>query len=113
MKIERIKSVLFQGNGLILSEIRDIANSKQDEVEISNKEVKLFLMEQLPDSIQFCSSKNKNKSLLDFFSKLSAQDIVQKVRSTDILKGAALSLRHAILEESFHLDDKFCDADDL
>ena len=28
-------------------------------------------------------------------------------------KSAALSLRHAILEKPFDLDDKFCDADDL
>ena len=46
MEIERIKFILDQGNGLTLSEIRDIIYSKQDEVEISNKEVKLFLMEQ-------------------------------------------------------------------
>ena len=39
--------------------------------------------------------------------------MVQKVRSTDIRKSAALSLHHAILEESFVLDDKFCDDDDL
>ena len=39
--------------------------------------------------------------------------MVQKVRSTDIRKSAALSLHHAILEESFVLDDKLCDDDDL
>ena len=55
----------------------------------------------------------KQESLLVFSSKLSAQDMVQKVRSTDIITSAALSLRHAILEESFDLDDKFCDADEL
>ena len=55
----------------------------------------------------------KQESLLVFSSKLSAQDMIQKVSSTDIIKSAALSLRHAILEESFGLDDKFCDADEL
>ena len=30
-----------------------------------------------------------------------------------MIKSAALSLRHAILEKPFDLDDKFCDADDL
>ena len=113
MEIERAKFILDWGNRLTLSEIRDITDNKQAEVEISNKEIKLFLMEQLQDSIQFWPSKNKNESLLIFSSKLSAQDMVQKVRSTDIIISAALSLCHAMLEESFDLDDKFCNADDL
>ena len=79
MEIERAKFILDWGNRLTLSEIRDIINNKQVEVEISNKEIKLFLMEQLQDSIQFWPSENKNESLLIFSSKLSAQDMVQKV----------------------------------
>ena len=85
IEIERIKHILDQGNGLTLSEIKDILNSKLDEVEISNKEIKLFLTEQLHDSIQFCLSKNKNESLLVFSSKLSAEVMVQKVRSTHLI----------------------------
>ena len=46
--------------------MRDIMNSKQDELEISNKEVKLSILEQLQDSIQFCPSKSKNDSPLFF-----------------------------------------------
>ena len=76
MEIERTKFILEQGNRLTLNEIRDITNSKQDEVEISNKDFGLFLMEQLQDSIQFYPSKNKDESLLVFSSKLSAQDMV-------------------------------------
>ena len=76
MEIERTKFILEQGNRLTLNEIRDITNSKQDEVEISNKDFGLFLMEHLQDSIQFCPSKNKDESLLVFSSKLSAQDMV-------------------------------------
>ena len=53
-------------------------NSKQDELEISNKEVKLSILEQLQDSIQFCPSKSKNDSPLVFSSKPSAQVIVKK-----------------------------------
>ena len=76
MEIERTKFILEQGNRLTLNEIRAITNSKQDEVEISNKDFGLFLMEQLQDSIQFCPSKNKDESLLVFSSKLSAEDMV-------------------------------------
>ena len=48
-----------------------------------------------------------------FSSKLSAQDIICKVISIHKRKSAILSLHHATMEESFDLDDKFCDADDL
>ena len=113
MQIERITAIVDQVNGLNLSEIRDIINGKQGEVQISNKEVKLFLIEQLEDSIHYFPSKNENESLLVFSSKLNTQDIVQIVKSTDVIKSAASSLRLAIREVSFDLDDKFCDADDL
>ena len=54
MEIERITAILDQGGWkLILSEIRDIINSKREEVEISNKEVKLLLMEQLKRAFNF------------------------------------------------------------
>ena len=59
MEIERIKAILDQGNGLTFSEIRDIINSKQDKVEVSNKVAKFFLMEQLQDNIQFCHPKTR------------------------------------------------------
>ena len=59
MEIERAKFILDWGNRLTLSEIRDITDNKQAEVEISNKEIKLFLMEQLQDNIQFWPSKNQ------------------------------------------------------
>ena len=86
METGRIRSILDQGNGITLSEISDILNSKQDELEMSNKEVKLSLMEQLQVSIQICLSKKKNESLLVFSTKPSAQVIVQKVGSTEFIR---------------------------
>ena len=103
METGRIRSILDQGNGITLSEISDILNSKQDELEMSNKEVKVSLMEQLQVSIQICLSKKKNESLLVFSTKPSAQVIVQKVGSTDIIKSAALSLLYLILYWKNHL----------
>lgn len=47
MEIERITAILDHVNGLSLSEIRVIIKSKQDKVELSNKEAKLFLVKQL------------------------------------------------------------------
>ena len=45
-ELDGIAAILDHRNELILNEIRVTINSKQDEVEISNWEVELFLMEQ-------------------------------------------------------------------
>ena len=46
MELDRIIAILDHRNELILNEIRVTIKSKQDEVEISNREVEFFLMEQ-------------------------------------------------------------------
>ena len=40
--------------GIPLSDVRDLINEKHGEEIISNKEVKLFMMEHFQDDIQFC-----------------------------------------------------------
>ena len=45
-ELDRITGILDHRNELILNEIRVTIKSKQDEVEISNREVEFFLMEQ-------------------------------------------------------------------
>ena len=62
---------------------------------LSNKEIKLFLVESFGSSIQFC------------------QDIVKKMRSLDNIKTAAATIRQSLLVLDIGLDDKFCDAEEL
>ena len=78
---------------------------------MSNKEVKLYLTEHYGERIQFSKSSIKNQSMLVFSSELSVQNII--VRSTNVIKEAASSLRNVIMKQSFHIDDKYCDADEL
>ena len=55
-----ISTVLDQGKGLFLSEIRDMINNKQKS-NLLNKNIKCFLLEQFGDSIKFSNTEWKSK----------------------------------------------------
>lgn len=69
--MENLQILLEEGNDISLSKICDHINEKLEESEISNKEVKQFMLEHFQDSIQICLSQWKNEYLLVFPSKLS------------------------------------------
>ena len=81
-----------------VSEIRDLINDKNGENFLSNKEIKLFLVELFGSSIQFCPSERKNESLMVFSSEIELQDIVKKMRSLDNIKTAAATIRQSLLD---------------
>ena len=64
-----IKSIIDQGRGFSLSDIRDMIN-QDDNADLKNNEVKGFLIEELGDSISFCDPERKNQSLLAFSSSI-------------------------------------------
>ena len=77
---------------------------------ISNKEVKLFILEHLQDKIQFCESEQANKSLLAFPSDLEMKDVIKKLQFLNTLKIAAQTIRKCLLKADIGLEDKYCDA---
>ena len=56
-----IDEIISRGNGITLSETRDVINTNED-IDIKNNEVKIFLEEFFGNSIQFCESGRKNQS---------------------------------------------------
>ena len=57
---EFVKDVLARGNGVSLSEIRDLIKSKE-EIDLQISEVKMFLEESFGNKIQFWYSDKKNQ----------------------------------------------------
>ena len=55
-EVDVIRNLLQRGIGIPLSDIRDMINGKHGVDTISNKEVKLFMLEHFQDKIQFCES---------------------------------------------------------
>ena len=62
-------------------------------------------MQKLGEGINFCPSTRKNE-LMFFSADLSLDVIAQKVRSTDVIKDAALILRKEIKSRTFGLEKK-------
>ena len=77
---EFIKDVLARGNGVSLSEIRDLVKS-EEEIDLQNSEVKMFLEESFGNQIQFCDSDKKNQSSFVFSSSVDIKDALSKTNS--------------------------------
>ena len=69
-ELDVIKNLLQPRIGIPLSDVRDMINDKHRVDKISNKKVKLSMLEHFQDKIQFCESEQANKSLLAFSSDL-------------------------------------------
>ena len=111
--VDVIRNLLQRGIGIPLSDIRDMINDKHGVETISNKEVKLLLLEHFQDKIQFCESEQANESLLAFSSDLEMRDVIKKLRSLNTVKIAAQITRKCLLEADFDLEDKYCYAQEL
>ena len=71
-------------------------NDKHGVETISNKKVKLFILEHFQDKIQFCEFEQANKSLLAFSSDLEMRDVIKKLRSLNTVKIAAQTIRKCL-----------------
>ena len=91
-ELKSITELLNQGIETSLSEIRGMINLKQGENIITNKEVKLLLVEFLSDKIQFCKPYQANQSLVVFSSNLSVEHVIRKLQSINTVKSAATEI---------------------
>jgi hypothetical protein len=110
--IDFVNNIIDQGSGISLSEIRDMVNDK-DGINITNSEVKTFLISLMNNHIQFCPSTRLNESLYVFSSDVSIEDVVKILRSLDATKEVASKIRKCLLKMDFGLNDSFCDAEEL
>ena len=86
--IKFIDQVITRGNGITLSEIRDMININED-INIKKNEVKNFPEEVFGDSIQFCESDRQNQSTMVYSSSLDITDVINTLRSLDGVKSAS------------------------
>ena len=110
--IPEIKRVINHGNGISLSEIRELIQDNEN-ITIHNKQIKSTLSERLGKSIQFCTPDRTNQSLFVYSMSVSTEDIINTIRSLDKIKSAAKSIRTALKQVDFKLQDRFSDAEEL
>jgi len=108
---------LESGSGFELSKICDAFNTELNKHEIkpvTNREVKVLLVNQLGDDVRFSESGNVRKSAMCFDQNAcTAESLADVVCSTDVVSDCAILLRNCLLGHDFDLQDRFCDADEL
>ena len=65
-----LKTIIENGNGISLSELRDMLNENEN-VLFNNSELKSFISDSFGDNIQFCYSERQNESIFVFSSKVN------------------------------------------
>ena len=103
--IEDIKTGLSNGEGYELSFVRD---SKYKYLESENNVTNYF-----GDRICFSQPKQANRSVMFFSKNVTAEHMADTIRCTDPIKQCAELIRQSLLDTDFHLQDRFCDANDL
>ena len=117
--VETIESGLSNGLGYELSFVRNSINEylekqyPQCKLNVTNREVKLLLVNHFGGKIYFSQPKQVNKSLMFFSQNVTVEDVAQTIRNTDPIKECAQQIRKSLLDVDFNLNDRFCDAADL
>ena len=73
--IRIIDQITLRGNGITLSETRDMINT-YDDIDIKKNKVKICLEKFFENSIQFRESDRPNKSSMVFSSSLDITDVI-------------------------------------
>ena len=79
----------------------------------SNRDVLLLLLNHFQSAVCFSTPKEANRSLLVYLKYVTTEDVLDSIRSMDIVESTANIIRQSLLEDDFNLADKFCDALDL
>ena len=106
-----ITAVVEKGHGISLSEIRTLC--ADDGFEISNKYIKMYLIDEFGDTIQFLESHRKNESQFVFSANINVNDVVNILHSQDTITDAATKVRKSFFNLDFGLDNKLCDSEEL
>ena len=73
------------------------------EIELSNKNLKKRLIETFGDEICFSYPKDKRKSQVFFSRHVQTTELVETIRSQDVIKDCARILKNECIEYEFHL----------
>ena len=65
------------------------------------------------DCINFQNSGQRNELIMIFSAKLSVEDVIKILKSISVMKSATETIRNALQQVDFGLQDRFCDAEEL
>ena len=108
---DELEQGIKDGKGYELSVIRDKLNKIDEKCNFRNRDVKVFLMDQFGNAIDFTYPSARNKSIMVFSVPNSV--LAEHIRSVDPVQVCATVIREALNAFDFGLEDSFCDAHDL
>ena len=112
--IPDIENGLSEGAGYELSYVRDCMNKELGlDSKVTNKEIKILLVNHFGDKITFSRSNQATKSLMFFSKSVPIENIAETVRTSDPISQSADMIRQCLLDMNFDLQDRFCDSKDL
>ena len=99
-----IKTGLHNSDGYELSHVRDRINSELNSYnKVNNREVKFRITEHFGSVISFSQPKQVNESQMFFSSCVTADNLADIVRNTDLIRKCAETIRQCIMELDFGL----------
>ena len=113
--VQELTKGLRDGRGYELSSIRDHLNksSTSKETIFTNRDVKIFLMGEFEDTINFSYPDSSKKSLMVYSLDHDNADYLNYIRSINPIQVCASVIRSSFNEYDSGLTDRFCDATDL
>ena len=90
-----LKEKLFKGEGFVLSDIRDYANSQisLSEKSFNNRELKVLLTKMYGERLKFSVPEEVNKSVMIFLEDCPVEEMADRIRTHNPLKECASILR--------------------
>lgn len=102
------------GESFTLTEICNKVNSELPlHMAVKNVDIKKYLEDNFEKEIQFSVPLEANKPTLVFHSSVTLAEVVDLIRSKDVLKESAKILQKSLFNVDFDLNDKFCDETNL
>ena len=108
-----LEEINLEKNAYSLSECRDKLNEQLKDCQVSNRQLKKMLISEFGQDICFSYPRDKQKSQMFFSSNVSSKDLVETLRSTDVIKACTDKLKKECEEFNFGLSDTYCDGSDI
>ena len=108
-----MEEINLEKSAYSLSECQDKLNEQLKDRQVSNRQLKKMLISEIGQDICFSYPRDKQKSQMFSSSNVSSKDLVETLRSTDVIKACTDKLKKECEEFNFGLSDTYCDGSDI
>ena len=110
---ELLSNLDLESKGYALSECRDFINEKLNDKQLTNRKLKKLLISHFGENICFTYPNDKTKSQMFFSANICPVEVVETVRSTNLIKLCAEKLKKECKNYDFDLNNTLYDASDI